>query len=653
MRAKAMTFWAKSGASRHGQISYALIVSGVAIAIATSQVAHAQQARYEILPPEAQMTDSNGVDMTSGFTGFSSSDVKIGGSSGISNVVQSFNYAVLPQTLGPGIAGVNGFYKNFGAAGQVPQFITSFMGGLNVSTGSLAPDGSNAYAHTPVLVNGAYVFWNTVNFSFDGSSETFLTHSRTGLPWSETAPVGFSFTSVSKKGGALIYLGNFEYKYVSRSGTQYFLNKNNQIYTSFPMANWVVYKAIAPSGLMTRYNYSSGAIVSVERNDGFSIHYLRNASGKMTGAKAINDAVVRCSSLDQNCSPAGVWPTSSYAWAGDGSSFTIVDASGQSDIFYLDSYGRVSSRKDKTATVPNWQFTYCRRESPFDCLWSVGGVVTYYPDFTKKVIRNQLTYNYSLSPDGNSGRFWFYSRTDQFGGHLHRTFAYKGSGSLGVINEVKLPDSSIVNLSDDAINRVYRVSKDGILKKYTYDDRGNVTQEAVTPGSVGAVTLTTTAAYPATCTNQMTCNKPTSVTDPNGNVTQFTYDAVHGGVLTKTSPADETGLIAQTRYQYVQRAAVYLNSSGVMAPDPSPIWLLSSESACKSSNWTGTACAAGAQDEVVTSYDYGPTSGANNLLLRGIAVTADGTTRRTCYGYNQFGDKISETQPGAQLTSCP
>ncbi|NCP12216.1 MAG: hypothetical protein GW859_09770, partial [Sphingomonadales bacterium] len=58
-------------------------------------------------------------------------------------------------------------------------------------------------------------------------------------------------------------------------------------------------------------------------------------------------------------------------------------------------------------------------------------------------------------------------------------------------------------------------------------------------------------------------------------------------------------------------------------------------------------------DEVVTDYDYGPNSGPNNLWLRGVAVTADGTTLRTCYGYDANGRKISETQPNANLGSCP
>ena len=68
-------------------------------------------------------------------------------------------------------------------------------------------------------------------------------------------------------------------------------------------------------------------------------------------------------------------------------------------------------------------------------------------------------------------------------------------------------------------------------------------------------------------------------------------------------------------------------------------------------------CAAGALDEVRTAYDYGPNSGPNNLLPRGQAVTAEAggqlVTHRTCYGYDARGRRISETQPNANLSTCP
>ena len=50
-------------------------------------------------------------------------------------------------------------------------------------------------------------------------------------------------------------------------------------------------------------------------------------------------------------------------------------------------------------------------------------------------------------------------------------------------------------------------------------------------------------------------------------------------------------------------------------------------------------------------------SGPNNLLVRGQTVTAETQgalmTLRTCYGYDVQGRRISETQPLANLASCP
>lgn len=157
--------------------------------------------------------------------------------------------------------------------------------------------------------------------------------------------------------------------------------------------------------------------------------------------------------------------------------------------------------------------------------------------------------------------------------------------------------------------------------------------------------------FPSTCTNRITCNEPLTVTDAKGSVTNFTYDQTHGGVLTKTSPADGAGINAVVRYAYVQRYAWISNGSGYIHASV-PVWLLAEERTCRTSATVGSACAAGASDEVVTTYDYGPDSGPNNLLLRGQVVTADGTSRRTCYGYDWRGNRIFETKPRAGLAVC-
>ena len=113
------------------------------------------------------------------------------------------------------------------------------------------------------------------------------------------------------------------------------------------------------------------------------------------------------------------------------------------------------------------------------------------------------------------------------------------------------------------------------------------------------------------------------------------------------------GVTPQTRYEYAQRYAWLKNSSGGYSQGSSPIWVLVRERFCRTTSPSGSGCVGGTSDEVVTDYDYGPNTGPNNLLLRGVAVTADGQTRRTCYGYDQMGRKISETKPSALLTVCP
>ena len=129
--------------------------------------------------------------------------------------------------------------------------------------------------------------------------------------------------------------------------------------------------------------------------------------------------------------------------------------------------------------------------------------------------------------------------------------------------------------------------------------------------------------------------------------------------LTRTLPADSNGIRAQTRRTYTQRYAWVLNSSGTTyVQSPAPIWVLATESFCRTSAAVvppgppGSGCTT-AGDEVVTTYEYGPDSGPNNLFLRGFSITADGATHRTCYGHDMYGNKISQTEADAGLTSCP
>jgi hypothetical protein len=327
-----------------------------------------------------------------------------------------------------------------------------------------------------------------------------------------------------------------------------------------------------------------------------------------------------------------------------------------------------------TATGSVWHYDYTPTPNPIDdppkpCwpVWADGSMTDPGGQYTGALYDRGYLVRLN-APDGES------------------QYLYPNGCTTGPISvEVRLP-------------RPYLVRKPGGIREYyEYDSRGDVTKRALFPIGAPDPNLTTGGAWIPTdldlqkcCLNLGTpqipagslvyqwiylashgagqytdgcgsgpadakrCDKPVSVIDPNGNQTDYTYDTAHGGVLTETGPA-VNGVRPQTRYVYVQRQAWVKTSGGGYAQTGENVWLLASKSLCKTSAWTGSACAAGAADLVTTTYDYGSDSGPNNLLLRGV-VEDSGTGRlnlRTCYAYDAQGNKISETKPLGTGATCP
>ena len=161
--------------------------------------------------------------------------------------------------------------------------------------------------------------------------------------------------------------------------------------------------------------------------------------------------------------------------------------------------------------------------------------------------------------------------------------------------------------------------------------------------------LVSTASYPQTCyaSSSKRCNKPDYVIDARGNRTDYTYHAATGNIATETGPA-VNGVRPQKRYTYEQRYAGVKNSAGSIVSAATPVWLLIQDSECK----TNSSCTS-TSDEVRTTYEYGGSGTANALRLRGKVAASGSLNLRTCYGYDNEGNRISETAPRAGLTSCP
>lgn len=184
----------------------------------------------------------------------------------------------------------------------------------------------------------------------------------------------------------------------------------------------------------------------------------------------------------------------------------------------------------------------------------------------------------------------------------------------------------------------------GPTETYNYDSRGNLRKIIYQSGTSEESFIE--ASFPGTCANQKTCNQADWVADAKGNKTYYTYHAASGQVATITYPPNKNGKTAQTRFYYTQKYANYFNSNGVKTQADTPIWLKTQERYCINSNPSGDSCAGGATDEVITGYEYN----SDNLFLTGMTVTAMNSagqiiTKRTCYQYDQYGNKIGETTP--------
>ena len=471
--------------------------------------------------------------------------------------------------------------------------------------------------------------------------------------------------------------------------------------TLAPLSNYI-------PGVLIKY------VQSVSTNFGFQLHYNFTASSfnqtipNFPPITAFNSAVDYCDPTALSCSFSQAWPTATYAWAipnppqadaallcGQETSFyntfTVTDSYGRQASVYTDGLYQVQTLQEFGYSAPNISYTYHQRCQNYATTLTANRVAT--------AIKNGATYTYKAwaptqgvtgDPNPNSPYpgLWVYGPTDPLN---NTTMAVLGvdnfipdiignpdpmysPGAALPTGSVISPDGTELDLASDMSGRVQDILKpEQGNTTYNYDARGNLVQviETPKPGS-NLPTRVSFANYDTTCTLPAKCNKPNYVIDANGAQTDYTYDPVTGVVLTKTLPSVATAAITsdtascttsaaqpycvrpQTRFTYAQRYAWLKNSSGGYSQASSPIWVLTQESECRTGapGSSGVGCAL-AGDEIITSYEYGPDAGPNNLFLRGKVVDATGAALRTCYAYDVLGNKLSETSPRGNSGPCP
>lgn len=587
-----------------GRLFRKLILLSASLALFAASEAAAQDAEDNRYQPPKQMTVSPlGVDLQSGKFSHQVTDLSIG-----------------PLTLTRSYLGGHTVYGNahFGLNWSHNHSIYAYQKDL-----------LNKLGNTLVVIGGK-------TFSF--------TRTATGIYWDGPTAEG---TFLEGADGAFVF--------TDQQGDVYTFNPFAKALPAEGLDNSWPNQRIAridhANGHRVTYSYSGtgyGArLTEIASNYGYAIVFEYAPNGYISRACGYN----RGDTAAASCTGAKLAVSYSYPDAGWINLKSVTDAAGQAWGY------------DYAGTSNVGQLTCVRKVNASDCLIrnvyagerprhvtqqtaADGSVWNYHyvlPDRDYDLnashgIRETTGSSYR-DPEGNTVAVEFYS------GQLKRYYEH-GNMDDPAWN---LSNSRVTELEWNGLELAKLTHKEG--NSVTYARRGElVLSETWTPkpGS-GLAPVFTASRYPdrgadgnsnfcAPEVGRKRCNKPLWTEDFNRNRTEYSYDERHGGVLTETGPA-VNGVKPQKRYTYVQRVAA-------AAPAGPAIWLVETMSYCRTGNPApGGGCAA-AGDEVVTRFDYEP----KNLNLRSETVTADGASRRTCYGYDWQGNRISTTRPSGSCS---
>lgn len=471
----------------------------------------------------------------------------------------------------------------------------------------------------------------TYTIAIGGSSETFTL---TGVIGS-----GGTFSADQAKGSTLTYAAGGDYQYVTRDGTKYHLYVGFRYPASIERPDGTVdtiqTKTISwcrdtGDGCLPR---SSTRLQQIDRSNGYSLKfsYASNATPttsasewlRLTKVTAFNQGTDPCDPSSDSCTFTQAWPYVNYGQAivGANTVYTSADPLSRTTTYTFNGTQQLVGIKRPTGTSDNVSLAYATsgkvQSISVDGLsWTYGFVDSGTTRTT--TVTDALSHSSTYVADLTINRIT--SATDELG----RTtgFQYDSNGRL---TRTTLPESNYTST--------------------TYDGRGNVTQtQSVAKSGSGLSSVTTSASFDTTCSNQKTCNQPNTTTDALGYVTNYTYDATTGFPTSVKRPADAGGVRPETRYSYTGLYAWYKNTAGTIVAAAAPIYKLTAISACRTS-----ASCTGTSDEVKSSiaYQAGSSSAASNLLPVSTTQGAgdNSLTATNQYGFDLMGNLLTVDGP--------
>ena len=465
-----------------------------------------------------------------------------------------------------------------------------------------------------VIVNGT-----SIGFTWDSGTSTYVPSVQDGATLNANRTV---FTGAD---GMVIH----------------FRNTSTMNLSEHPTAITAAEKVIFPDGVEHTYTYQTGQyqwptmpetfelitrLSSVNSSTGYQLKfsYLSNDNWaynwrKVSKVTAINNAVEYCNPTANGCSVSANWPTVQYAGGMEQLS-SVTDAEGRTTNMAYE------GDKIRSITPPG------AGSAPLTYSYTDGKVSSVTRGATSRTYSETSSYNEVTIRVDETGKAAQYFDFDSNG---YLVSAPSGSG------EARFAYCS--GTSTCPSGRIYRVTApEGNYTQFQYDARGNVTsQTAYAKPGTGLASITTSATYPANCTNAKICNKPTSITDGKGNVTNLTWNGTHGGLVKVQRPADDAGIRPTVEYTYEQVQARYLNGASTWT-NSAPIYVSNVTRSCQtaaSCQWT--------VNEKIVNVNYAGATVANNALPKGVDVKiGDGSVSQyTSFIYTDLGDLAQSNGP--------
>lgn len=464
---------------------------------------------------------------------------------------------------------------------------------------------------------------------------------------------------------------------VETQGQDYILRNKSGVYYRFAfhsalgsgnLSRRLLTQTVQPNGQTITFTYGSMAeLRSVHSNMGYRINFDYVSATNTIVVCGYNLAEIFATAT-QGCAASSLKATYQFSAVGNAAlqitSLTHVDGTVSTFQF--------ADRLLTCATFPN--SSTCRVTNEY---WPLAGDNPVSTGEKPDQVRRQTTatgevwmYNYDLTQFAGDAqplgprdllpgqeRFTFSYMTDPQGRSTEITYL------VGIVKSVIAPTGTTL-YQYNGLEPVRITSPEGNYLHFGYDDALNNTTQRSSPkpGQESDGEIIVEQDFPLIgdvsvfCSSGTICDRPIWRRDARGNQTDYTYDAIHGGILTETLPAvtnpSGASVRPQTRTSYVQRTAMVKDASGNFVAAGPAIWLTASTSTCREGAASGNGCATSG-DETVTTFEYGSTTGPNNLLLRGQVVDAGGLSLRACYAYDTIGNRISETRPEGTSATVP